>query len=79
MKPGGSMPHSQGISDNPYPDPNQPNSSYWYLFKISSNIMCDIRRNIRCGYKEPGLDEYPITARLCCPVGMKNEIIKERF
>ena len=28
------MPHSQGLSNNPYPEPNQPNSSYWYLFKI---------------------------------------------
>ena len=24
----GSMPHSQGLSNNPYPVPNQPNSSY---------------------------------------------------
>ena len=23
MKPGGSMPHSQGLSNNPYPEPNQ--------------------------------------------------------
>ena len=26
MKPGGSMPHSQGLSNNSYPEPNQPNS-----------------------------------------------------
>ena len=26
--PGGSVPHSQGLSNNPYPDSNQPNSSY---------------------------------------------------
>ena len=25
MKPGGSMPHSQGLSNNSYPEPNQPN------------------------------------------------------
>ena len=24
MEPGGSMPHSQGRSNNPYPEPNQP-------------------------------------------------------
>ena len=24
--PGGSMPHSQRVSNNPYPEPNQPNS-----------------------------------------------------
>ena len=32
MEPGGSIPHSQGLSSNPYPEPNQPNSSYWHLF-----------------------------------------------
>ena len=26
------MPHSQELSNNPYDEPNQPNSSYWYLF-----------------------------------------------
>ena len=30
--PGGSMPHSQGLSNNSYPELNQPKSSYWYLF-----------------------------------------------
>ena len=28
MKPGGTMLHSQGSSNNPYPELNQPNSSY---------------------------------------------------
>ena len=28
MKPGGSVPHLKGLSNNPYPEPNQPNSSY---------------------------------------------------
>ena len=28
MEPGGSMPHSQGLSNNPCPELNQPNSSY---------------------------------------------------
>ena len=31
MQPGGSMQHSQGLSNNPYPEPNQPNSPHWYL------------------------------------------------
>ena len=31
MVPGGSMPHSQGHSNYPYPVPNQPNSPHWYL------------------------------------------------
>ena len=29
---GGSMRQSQGLSNNLYPEPNHPNSSYWYLF-----------------------------------------------
>ena len=32
MEPGSSMPYSQGPSNNLYPQPNQPNSSYGYLF-----------------------------------------------
>ena len=28
MEPGGSMSHSQGLSNNPYPEPNQHNSSH---------------------------------------------------
>ena len=28
MEPRGPMPNSQGLSNNPYPVPNQPNSSY---------------------------------------------------
>ena len=28
IEPGGFMPHSQGLSNNPYLEPNQPNSSY---------------------------------------------------
>ena len=28
MESGGSMPHSQGLTNNPYPEPNQPKSSY---------------------------------------------------
>ena len=34
MELGGSMPHSQELSSNTYPESNQPNSSYWYLFKL---------------------------------------------
>ena len=41
MEPGGSMPHSQGLSNNPYPEPNQPISSRidTHFFKIHSNIV----------------------------------------
>ena len=41
MEPGGSMPHSQGLSNKPYPEPNQPKSPRidTYLFKVHSNIV----------------------------------------
>ena len=42
MEAGGSMAHSQGLSNNPYPEPNQPNSSHLYIlgyFQIHSNIV----------------------------------------
>ena len=32
MEPGESMPYSKGLSNNPYPETNQLNSSYCYLF-----------------------------------------------
>ena len=31
-EPESSMPHSQALSNNPYPVLNQPNWSHWYLF-----------------------------------------------
>ena len=35
MEPGGSMPHSQGLSINSYPEPNQPIPLIdTYLFKV---------------------------------------------
>ena len=37
MEPGGSMPHSQGLSNNSYPEPNQPN--YLQLIPISSRSI----------------------------------------
>ena len=36
MEPGGSIPHSQGLSNNPYPEPNQPNYLHWYLSRQGS-------------------------------------------
>ena len=30
MKTEGSLPHSQGLSNNPYPEPNEPNSLYFF-------------------------------------------------
>ena len=42
MELSGSMPRSQGLSNNSYPEPNQPNSPPridTYLFKVHSNIV----------------------------------------
>ena len=40
MEPGGSMPQSHGLSNNPYPEPNQPITRIdTYLFKVHSNIV----------------------------------------
>ena len=40
MEPGGSMPHPQGPSNNPYPEQNQPTPRIdTYFFKIYSNIV----------------------------------------
>ena len=37
MEPGVSVPHSQGLSNNPFPEPKQPNSSWWYNNNNSNN------------------------------------------
>ena len=33
---GGSIPHSQELSNNPYPESNQPTSSHWWLISLRS-------------------------------------------
>ena len=40
MEPGGSMPHLQGLSNNFYPEPNNPiPRTDTYLFKVNPNIV----------------------------------------
>ena len=39
MEPVGSMPHSQGLSNNSYPEPNQPDSPHW------SEALCDVSQH----------------------------------
>ena len=40
MEPRGLMPHLQGLTNNPYPQPNQPYPCIdTYFFKIHSNIV----------------------------------------
>ena len=52
MEPGGSMPHSKGLSNNPYPEPNQPNYPHWYLYlqgpilMLSSHLRLDLPKGL---------------------------------
>jgi hypothetical protein len=40
MEPGGSMPHSQGLYNDPYPEPNQPIPCIdTHFFKVHSYIV----------------------------------------
>ena len=47
MEPGGSMPHSQEFSNNPYPEPNQPN--YPAMIPISSRSILILSSHLRLG------------------------------
>ena len=38
MEPAGSMPHLQGLSNNPYPEPNQPRIDI-NLFKVHTQRL----------------------------------------
>ena len=50
MEPVGSMPHSQVLSNNSYPDPNQPISPHdTYVFKVHSNIVPHLRLGLPKG------------------------------
>ena len=55
MKTGGSMPHSQGLSNNPYPEPNQPNFSYYNFFRVHSNIVLHLSLGLPKGLFSLGL------------------------
>ena len=49
MEPGGSMRHSQGLSSNPYPESNQPNSlpiSLSSILVLSSHIRLGLRKGL---------------------------------
>ena len=47
MEPGGLMPHSQELSNNPYPEPNQPNSPA--LIPITSRYILILSSHLRLG------------------------------
>ena len=46
MKPGGSVPHSQGFFNSLYPEPNSPNSSYWEWESVVNSFK-DSEREVR--------------------------------
>ena len=50
MMPGGSLPRLQGLSNNRYPEPNQPNSSYWFFLRsiliLSSHLRLDFPKGL---------------------------------
>ena len=59
MKPGGSMPHSQRLSNNPYIQPNHPITRIdAYYFKIHSNIVLQSTPGIPKGLFPAGV---PVT------------------
>ena len=45
MDSGGSMPYSQGLSNNPYPEPNQPISLRSILI-LSSNLSLSLLKDL---------------------------------
>ena len=47
MKPGGLMPHSQGLSNNPYPQNKKPNSLY---FSISLRSILILSSDLQLGF-----------------------------
>ena len=52
----GLMLHSQGLSSNPYPKPNQPNSSYYiYFFNLHSNMFSHLRLDLPKGLFTAGI------------------------
>ena len=44
MEPGGLMPHSQGLSNNPYPESNQPNSRS--ILILSSHLQLGLPKGL---------------------------------
>ena len=50
MEPGGSMPHSQGLSDNIYPDSNQ--TQFLVLIPISLRSILILSSHLRQGLRE---------------------------
>ena len=65
------MPHSQGLSSNPYPGPNQSNT---YFFKIHSNIVLSLHRDFfPVGLTAKILKAFlPFSVLSKCPAHLRN-------
>ena len=66
MKAGGSMPHLQGLSNNPYPQPNQSNSSYGsiyirFILIFSSHLRLGLPKNLLPVVVPVKIIDYTIT------------------
>ena len=46
MEPGGSMPHLQGLSNNPYPEPNQPNYPSMSILILFSHLRLGLLKGL---------------------------------
>ena len=46
MEPGGSMAHSQGLSNNSYPEPNQPNSPSRSILMLSFHLRLGLPKGL---------------------------------
>ena len=66
MESGGLIPHSQGISNNPYPGPNQHIDTY--LFKINSVIFSQLSLGLPIRLFHAGIPVKTLKALLPSPV-----------
>ena len=59
------MPHSQGLSENPYPEPNQPNSPHRY---VSSRFILILSSHLRVGLPKALFPvSLPVKILAACP------------
>ena len=70
MKPGDSMPHSQRLSNNPYPKPNQYNSSYNNNNNNNNNNNTVFHHDAAHG-SQPRIASWARAPGVCRPTNMK--------
>ena len=74
MEPGGSMPHSQGLSNNFYPEPNQPNSPHWYKSWVESTQLLALIPILSQINPTPRIDSNPETNQPNSPYWYKSSV-----